>query len=243
VSTATTTRPGEVLRPPWAMSLLAWETYRSLGPLTYPDPENGWALAALVEAWTTVEGWLEEAARPAPGTGEVPWSKLLDPDRCPWWALRWCGQVYGLRLTPVLGPWERPDKQTVARWQEEIKQRVVWGRGRPAAIIAAAKQHTKAPEGDETVVLRERYDVARGAEVDAPGHLQVRVRKRYLIAGHDDQLRRDVRDAVPIGDIVDIVIADERDYDDVAAYYADYDAIESDGVSYATLQQYPANPN
>lgn len=226
--------------------MLAWETYRSLGPLTYPDAENGWVLAYLVEAWTTVEGWLEEASRPEPGTGEVPWSKLLDPERCPWWALRWCGQVYGLRLTPALGPWERPDAATLTRWKTEIKQRVGWGRGRPAAIIAAATQHTQAAgpgeQVGERIVLRERYDPTRGAGFDAPGHLQVRVRKRSLIAGHDDQLRRDVRAAVPLGDIVDIVIVDERDYDDVAASYHDYDAVAAGGTTYITLLQYP-NPS
>lgn len=229
-------RPGEVPSPPWQMPDYAADVYRSFGPLTFEDPQNRFAFAALVDALSTLSSAIWYAASPAPGTGESPWSKVVDPWRCPWWALRWCGQVYGLRLTPELAAWVRPDAATELSWRQAISDRVAWHRGHPDTIAAVARAHMI---GAKRVRIRERYDPALGAEVDAPYHLLIRIRASDLLPGHEAAVRRDVLAAVPIGLIADIEISDSLTYDDLpevidpdtydelGAEFTDYDDMES----------------
>lgn len=232
MSVALTSRPGEVPTPPWDMPRYAAAVYRSLGPLTYPDPENGWTLAALVDAWTTIEGWIGEASRPEPGTGESPWSAVLDPWRCPWWALRWCGQAYGLRLQPELGAWVHPTADVEARWRQSIADRLGWHRGHPESIIALARQHM---QGLQRLQLRERYNPALGAETDAPWHLQLRVRSSDVIPGHADALIAAVRAAIPVGIVADIVVTNDRDWDEVVATWSSWSAAVAANTSWEDL--------
>ncbi|WP_026912331.1 hypothetical protein [Patulibacter minatonensis] len=199
------TRPREIVLPPWEMTTMAELVYRRLGPWTYPDADNGFALAALVDAITSVAGWVDEVAR-------VGYEALLDPARCPWWALRWCGQAYGVRLLPRLQPFERPTAAIESAWRQEIASRPRWRRGHPDTIIAAARRHM-APGG--AVTLRERYDPALGASVDAPYHFQVRIRASDVLPGHNDLIVRDVLAAKPVRLIAHIVIADDQTWDDL----------------------------
>lgn len=216
---ATTIRPTGIPTPPWGISGFARQVYRSLGSLTAEDPENRYALAALVEALCWLPSLIYDAAMPEPGTGETPWAAVVDPWRCPWWALQWCGQIYGLRLTPDLGAFVRPPADLEQAWRQAIHDRIGWRRGHPDTIIAAARRHM-IPNG--RVSIRERYD---GSGSDAPYHHQIRIRRADVLPGVDDEtVLRTVRAAIPIGRISDIVITDDRDWDEVVDLYPNWDA-------------------
>jgi hypothetical protein len=210
------------------MPAYAAQVYRSLGSLTLPDPNNGFALAALVDALSTVGSWIYDAAHPEPGSGESPWSAVVDPTRCPWWALRWCGQVYGLRLEPQLDAWVRPSAAVEASWRLAISERVGWHRGHVNSIAAAARAHMG---GQQRVSIRERYDPDLGAEVDAPYHLSIRISATDLLAGRDAAVVRDVLAAVPIGLVAHVEISDALTYDDLPVDHPDYDAL---GVAFSS---------
>jgi hypothetical protein len=212
------------------MARVSRELYEQLGPLTYPDPENGWALACLLEGWCAVAALLEDGMRPEPGTGEPPWAKIVDPARCPWWALRWCGQLYGMRLAPMLGPWERPDAATEARWRQEITERRRWRRGTAPTLLAIARSHTR-PDSDQRVQMRLRYNPALGAAVDAPWHIQVTIRASDLIAGQSDAATREHVEASPAGVVMHVVIADRPTWDDLVDERSTWTAV---GTAYGT---------
>lgn len=226
-----TVRPTEIPTPPWGMSAFAGQAYRSLGGLTHQDPENGYALAALIEALCWLPSLIHDAAVPEPGTGETPWAAVVDPWRCPWWALRWCGQIYGLRLGPDLGAFVRPPADLEQAWRQAIHDRVGWRRGHPDTIKAAARQFQ---QGLRRVRIRERYD---GINDDAPYHHQIRIRRSDLLPGvEDEQVLRAVRAVIPIGRISDIQITDDATYDDRRDAPEDYDAMRDAYTDYDDLR-------
>lgn len=231
MSDSLTIRPASVPVPPWGMSRFAASVYRSLGGLTYPDPQNRYALAALVEAICWFPSLVYDAVHPEPGTGETPWAAVVDPWRCPWWALRWCGQIYGLRLGPDLGPFVPPPPDLEQAWRQAIHDRVGWRRGHPDTIRAVAQQFQ---QGQRRVKIRERYD---GTNTDAPKHHQIRIRRSDLRPGiDDDTVLRAVRAAIPIGRISDIQITDDATYDDRRDEHATYDAMRDAYVDYDDLR-------
>ncbi len=233
MSDALTIRPGTTPVPPWGMSRFAESVYRSLGGLTAPDPENRYALAALVEALCWLPSLIHDAARPEPGTGETAWAAVVDPWRCPWWALRWCGQIYGLRLTPDLGAFVRPPADLEQAWRQAIHDRAGWRRGHPDTIRAVARQFQR-PDSPQRVKIRERYD---GTSTDAPYHHQIRIRRSDLKPGVDDEtVLRAVRAAIPIGRISDIQITDDATYDDRRDEHATYDAMRAAYATYHYLR-------
>lgn len=226
---AVAARPGGTPTPPWTMSRHASEVYTDLGPIAAPDAENGFALAILIDAWCTVMGWLDDACRPE--GDDPPWAQVLDPDRCPWWALQWCGQLYGVRLTPSLGPWQRPDAATEAAWRQEIRERPRWRRGSVQAIRAAAQQ---CMVGDRRVKIRERYN---GVDPDAPYHLAVSVRLSDLAPGTDHAaVERAVLAAIPAGLVATVEITDNATYDDRRDAHANYAALPTVYSDYDDLR-------
>lgn len=229
--TALATRPGSPPVPAWSMSTVAASAYGDLGALTFPDAENGFALAALVEAWSTVLGWVDDAARPEPGTGDPAWAQVLDPFRCPWWALRWCGQVYGVRLKPELGAFERPAPALEAAWRAEIADRPAWRRGTPGSIVATARLFMT---GDRRVTLRERYDISNPS-ADSPYHLQVRVRAADVLPGQEAALEAAVRRQKPAGLVMHFEITDDRDWQNVDDQYGSWTAVETDNADWADV--------
>jgi hypothetical protein len=219
-------RPREVVLPPWEMTTLAEQVYRRLGPWTFPDADNGFPLAGLVEALTTVAGWLDDAGRQG-------YEVFLDPDRCPWWALRWCGQAYGVRLLPAPLPFVRPAPAIEEAWRQEVRDRPRWRRGHPDTLIAAARRHMT---GAKRVRIRERYDPAIGAGVDAPYDFQVRVRASDVLPGHNALIVRDLRAAKPLRLLMHVVISDALTYDDLPEQQPSYDALEAAYVDYNAME-------
>jgi hypothetical protein len=234
-----TVRPGEVQLPgepvsDWKLSRFAEDVYRSLGATTHPDPGNGFALAALVEALCWLPSLIDDAAVPEPGTGETPWAAVVDPWRCPWWALRWCGGLYGLRLEPDPGPFVPPAEAVEQAWRRAIHDRLSWRRGHPDTIVAAARRHM-VPGGQ--VQMRERYDPSLGAGIDAPYTLQVRVRRSHVLPGiSDSTVIQAVRAAIPIGLIAFVVISDDATYDDRRDAHDDFDALRDAYIDYDDLR-------
>lgn len=156
--TATSIRPLQDGSPPWEWATLPEQVYRRLGGLTVHDPDGNWLVAALVDAMVEVQSWVDEVARDPDG-----WRVLLDPERCPWWALRWCGQVYGLNLLPRMDPWRRPEPGVVERWRREIAALVRWRRGTRRALIEAIAPYVVS---DALVQVLER--TALGVSGDQP---------------------------------------------------------------------------
>jgi hypothetical protein len=237
-------RPRETPVPPWGMSAFAMEAYRKLGGLAYPDPENQYALAALVEAMSWLPGLLRDAAAPRPGTGETPWAAVVDPWRCPWWALRWCAQLYGIRLLPDLGAFVRPDMATDQAWRQAISDRIEWRRGHVSMLARAAQQYMI---DQRRVQIRERYNPDLGDGVDAPKHIQVRVRAsdvdpQWLVTDPGPpvtytapRLEAAVRAQKPITLILHLIVTNDRDWDDVVDLYPTWDAAVADNATWTDL--------
>lgn len=115
--------------------------YRQLAALGDNDPDgilHGIVAGLLDQADDVVQVISDTDAGPG-------WSALLDVDRCPTWALRWLGQLVGVRVPATID-----DTESRALIAEEAG----FGRGRPAALIAAAKRFLR-PGFDPIVV--ERY--------------------------------------------------------------------------------------
>lgn len=219
-------RPRDVELPPWPMTTIAEQTYRRLGPWTYQDAQNGFALAALIEALTAVGGWVDDAAR-------VGYEVFLDPERCPWWALRWCGQAYGVRLFPEPEGFVRPAPEVEAAWRQEIADRPRWRRGHPDTIVAAARRHMS---GEQRVQIRERYDPDLGLGVDAPYDFQVRVRASDVIPGREPFILRDLKAAKPLRLRMHVEITDALTYDDLTSAHANYNALTAAYADYDELE-------
>lgn len=118
--------------------------YNELAVSQPADEKLGWPLLLLLAGMGAAFGELPGVIR---DTDEGPgWSSLLDPDRCPVWALPWLAQFAGVTLTPGL---------TEAQWREEITSPPAFERGTPGAMADAARRHLT---GDRRVLLVERNE-------------------------------------------------------------------------------------
>lgn len=83
---------------PLALDTVADDYYRRLGPLTIPDPDNGFALMALADALTKPLSLVYQLSQ---ATDEhEPWEIALDPDTAPEEILPWLAQPAGVSLQP-----------------------------------------------------------------------------------------------------------------------------------------------
>src|SRR5215831_5384843 len=135
-----------------SLSPFAQRVYDRLQPLTWDEPDQSWALALYIASislmWDEVDLWASDGPN-----GEVGWSILLDPTRCPDNALDWLGQFVGVQLDDSLTRQQKIDL---------IMARLGFQRGTPASMIAAAK-HTLT--GSQTVIFRERHPDAYALDV------------------------------------------------------------------------------
>lgn len=189
------------------------ELYAAVAPLAHEDEQHGWPLAHLCEAIGRMRQAVSDLVRDSDdGPG---WSAAVDVDRALGAdreidLLPWLGQLVG-----VSGIEHLPD----ADRRSAIREREGHWRGRPAALLSYALRFT-----DGTGVrIRERYDPALGLDVDAPAHGRVLIRRSRLRPGVDpDDLRQRILARVPAGLIYDVLITDERDYDDVVSTWVGY---------------------
>lgn len=223
--------PGPPDQTPPPMGSCGAELYAACVPLAGEDPGNGWALAHLCEAMGRMRQTVSDLVRDSDaGPG---WSLATDVTRAPGTPtvvgdidlLPFLAQLVGVRLAAGLNDADR---------RAAIREREGFWRGRPSALVSFASRYTDGADG--AVRLRERYDPAAGAGVDAPYHGRVIVKRSRLLPGVDEtDLRRRVLARVPAGLIYDVVITDELDYDDVRERFVDYADVARRNANYDTL--------
>lgn len=132
-----------------------WEVlYEAFGYMRDFDPDNGYALRKLCEAWCAplqrpYDVVRERADQPAP------FSVLFDPDQCPAWLLPYAVQWVGVVPTPEMSE---------AQLREEFRQPAGWARGRPESIKTAIRRTLT---GEQRVILK--------AQTPEVGHHYIRV--------------------------------------------------------------------
>lgn len=187
------------------------ELYAALAPLAYDDAQHGWPLAHLCEALgrmrqpvsDMVRAW-EETVRPDPLDPDYEqtvtrsgWTRATHIDAAPGAAaavdggfdmLPFLGQLAGVRGIEGLNDSDR---------RAAIRERDGYSRGRPRSIVSFAERFTDGTPG--AVRLRERYNPALGAGVDAPYHGRVLIRRSRLSALERDNLVHNPRAIGPLG--------------------------------------------
>jgi hypothetical protein len=213
------------------------ELYRALGGhagrgVAYDDENQGWVLAHLCEAagrmWQAVRDlvYTDEAGNPG-------WSALFDLDRCPGQddeidGLPFLGQLGGVRGLLAL-----PDDER----RTAIREREGYHRCRPSAIVSYAMRFTDGTPG--AVTLRERYNPALGAGVDAPGYGQVRIKRSRLLPGLDEaEITARILERLPMGRIYEVVITDEADFEQLRQDFDDFRDVADSFTDFGDLADY-----
>lgn len=124
------------------VSAVADRVYTALTPFGEQDEAYGWPLLRFCDALTAAAAGVEALA--ADTDAAAGWSGLLDADVCPPQGLAVLGQMVGVQVPPGA------DAVTA---RALVKARGGWGRGTPAAIIAAARLTLT---GGKHVTLTER---------------------------------------------------------------------------------------
>jgi len=130
-----------------AVSPLTQEIYDALLHLPrrpHHDEDHGWAALHLVAAVVEQIAELDELARDGPD-GSPGWSRLLDVDLCPVWALPWLAQLVGAVC---------PDGLSEADRRMCIREANGRKRGTVAAMTAAVQATLT---GGRQVLITERY--------------------------------------------------------------------------------------
>lgn len=110
------------------------------------DEEFGWPLAHWCASIGVMFDDLWRLVRDDPDDGTPGWSKLLDVDRTPDSFLPWLSQFVGVDLT---------QGADADQWRDEIRNRVGEQRGRPARLIAAAREVLSDPLAPVTLLEKE----------------------------------------------------------------------------------------
>lgn len=174
------------------------------GQMAPDDAEYGYAHAHLSEALAQPLLQLQEAFDPVDA---APFETILDPARCPEWALPWLAQLVGIAL---------PTTGTPADARAAIAGLASHKRGSPAALEAAASQFLT---GDKVVYFRERDPDS----ADPPYTLEV------VTLASETPDPTAVLDALMLQKPGGIVL----DYHTVAGW--DYQAMTTRGGTYAAL--------
>lgn len=146
------------------VSNIAEQMYAGLGPLTFDDHLNGYALLHFCEAFIGSLQNVETVVRYDEAADAIGWSMILDVDRAPYVGLPWLGQMVGVTTPePMVGETQAAHE---ARTRAYIRDTGGFDRGTPAAIVGAVQQYLT---GSKSVILIERDS--------SPYHFQVRVRQ------------------------------------------------------------------
>jgi hypothetical protein len=188
-------------------------------PLAYDDANNSYIFAHVCEAIGRMWQPIADIVNDDEENGYPGWSALVDIDRAPAYAFPWLAMVAGVRLT--LGADE--DAQ-----REEIRRADGQKRGRPSAVLRAAKRGLT---GSQAVFIFER---------DGGSAYQVRLATLTSETPNPTQTAADIRAAIPMGNVVTYEVVDvaadtydtlwltHRDYDEVESVFADYNEVEAD---------------
>ena len=146
------------------VSPIAEQMYEGLGPLTFDDERNNYALLHFCQAFIGSLQNVETVVRYDEAANAPGWSMVMDVDRAPYVGLPWLGQLVGV-TTPEKMVGET-QAQHDARTRAYIRDTGGFDRGTPAAIVGAVQQYLTPPK---QVILIERDS--------SPYHFQVRVRE------------------------------------------------------------------
>lgn len=173
------------------------------------DEALGYPLLILLGAIGTAFGELHDIVR---DTDDGPgWSVLMDPDRCPAWALPWLAQFAGVVLPPGLDEAEQ---------RRRISNPAPYRRGTKLAMIEAAQATLT---GTRTVRVLERTGssyhftvVTRPGETDAAPYDDVSGSYDDALGSYDSTARTvlAIRSQKPAGLLFDHIITDAVLIDD-----------------------------
>ena len=133
------------------VSDIAEQMYEGLGPLTFDDHLNNYALLHFCEASIGSLQQVEDIVRDDQTIDAPGWSIVLDVDRAPYAGLPWLGQFVGV-TTPERLVGESQASHD-ARTRDYIRATGGFNRGTPASIIGAVQQYLV---GNKEVILTER---------------------------------------------------------------------------------------
>lgn len=173
---------------------------------------NGWILLHLCEAAVRTVAKASEALRHDEiGSG---WRRMLDPARCPSWALDWLSQFVGIGSFP-------PDF-TEQQKRDMIADVPRWRRGSVPMIRAAAQLHLT---GEKRVFFSQRHGGSRTYRT-AVYSSEALDAQRVLdeLATQKPASFRWEHDFIDAGDY-DALLSTHADYDEVAADFANYHEI------------------
>jgi hypothetical protein len=223
----------------------ALELWRSMAQLARGDDIRGYPLLTLCAALTLGLQGVDDLARDtAAGPG---WSQILDVNRAPDAALPWLAQWVGARVDPALSP---------SAQRAAIAAEPGFGRGTPAAIIAAAQKYLT---GGQVVRLVERDQgdpylltvYVFGPQVGGASYgslsqsyptyadLQGAAATYAGYSGGRDELAYALQAVKPAGLVLNLVFASGQLYSDLAAGSANYNAVQSAYPTYDALTNSP----
>jgi hypothetical protein len=198
-----------------ATSRTGADLYEALGAFGAGDEERGWPL--LVFCGIFGQAFFEQIATYVQDTDEGPgWSIAFDVERCPAEALPYLAQYVGVGLNSSMSE----DAQ-----RDAIRNHKNFGRGRPAAIVAAAAATLR--RGRE-VILTER---------DGGSAWRIRVRTLLHETPDPDVTEAAILAQIPMGDVLIYEVVDGQSWqdvldsgdgwDDVLAGYDDWRDVEN----------------
>lgn len=147
------------MTPRPSVSALTEELYAACAPLAVDEEANDWPLLRMCAAFASMLDDPYEWTRLGPND-EPPWSQLVDIDRAPDEAVKWLGQLVGVRVSPTV---------TGDAARDWVRSTDGFKRGSLEAIVGAAQRTLI---GGKNVVLYERYDPDNATD-DSQYHLTI----------------------------------------------------------------------
>lgn len=128
--------------------------YDQMAPMQYAESQNNWALLIFLGAIGQMLEDLDYLAH-APDFDHPVWFNLVDLDSIPDEGVPWLAQIVGVRVSAG---------NTPAAQRQQIRDKIGWGRGTPAAIAAALRPYLT---GTQTINIIERDTSPYHLEVDS----------------------------------------------------------------------------
>jgi hypothetical protein len=193
------------------------ELYNRLKPYHPDDVEQNYVLFKLCGALMQPFEFVDELAR------QPDYSVLLNLDTVSLDALLYLAQFIGIVSPPRL--LDETDEDYHARVKSLVEARVGFERGRPAAMIAAAKLFLT---GTKSVIITERVGgnawQAAAATIDAE-------------TPDANAVDRALRSQKPAGIILDYLDVEHVTYAELAAAYATYGDLEATSQTYEQIKE------
>jgi hypothetical protein len=185
-------------------------------------PADDGSLRALASALAVMFEPVEQAVRAIGDHSEM--SQMLDPTRCPDYALHWLAQFPGVRLVG-----DSPDL-----WRRQIMAPSNWRRGSVPYIKATVADTLLPPDSTGTVIVLERQPGLWPSSEDYA---------HYSVLVFDDEegefTQQVVKDTCPSGRIVEFNAISHRTYFSVESQFDTYSSAETAYATYADAEEGP----